>query len=439
MKNERPVSPAGATAQPTEATAPSAARRRPTAPRRQRHSRFGPGLIIAASFIGPGTITTSIVTGASFGFTLAWAVVFSILATIVLQEMSGRLGIATRLSLGEALRVVFASKLARGIMVVLVVAAIGIGGASYAGGDTTGTALALTTVTGLDMRVIVVLLVLLIGALLWTGSYKAIEVVLTVMVVLLGGIFLLTAIVVRPPLGEMFVGMFVPQVPSGALLTTIALIGTTVVPYNLFLQSSLVQEKWGRELDTQASIKESRVDTAVAISVGGLITLAVMATAMGAMYLNGMAAETGEDLTRALEPLLGDAAPWVFAAGLFAAGFTSAVAGPLGAAYAISGTLGHSTDLRSTPARVVWIGVLAVGGVIAVTGINPVQIIVVAQAANGLLLPIIAIFLMVVMNNRKLMGPFRNSLAANILGWAVCAIVTGLAVYQLGDLFGAWG
>lgn len=406
---------------------------------RKRHSRFGPGLIIAASFIGPGTITTSVVTGASFGFTLAWAVVFSILATIVLQEMSGRLGIATRLSLGEALRTVFSSKLARGVMVVLVVAAIGIGGASYAGGDTTGTAMALTAVTGLDMRIIVVFIVLLIGALLWTGSYRAIERVLTLMVVLLGGIFLLTALVVRPPLGEMLAGMFVPTVPPGALLTTIALIGTTVVPYNLFLQSSLVQEKWGRDRDVRTSLKESRVDTALAISLGGVITLAVVATAMGAMYLNGIAAETGEDLTRALTPLLGDAAPWVFAAGLFAAGFTSAVAGPLGAAYAISGTLGRSTDLKSLPARAVWISVLVVGGLIAVTGINPVQIIVIAQAANGLLLPIIAIFLLVVMNNRRLMGQYRNGPVTNVLGWAVCFVVTGLAAYQIGDLFGFWG
>lgn len=403
------------------------------------HSRFGPGLIIAASFIGPGTITTSIVTGASFGFTLAWAVVFSIIATVILQEMSGRLGIATRLSLGEALRTVFTSKIARGIMVVLVVAAIGIGGASYAGGDTTGTALALHTVTGLDMRVLILILILLIGALLWTGSYKAIEVVLTMMVVILGGIFLLTAFLVRPPLTDMLSGMFIPTVPSGALLTTIALIGTTVVPYNLFLQSSLVQEKWGRDLDIRTSIRQSRVDTTVSISIGGLITLTVMATAMGAMYLNGLAAETGSDLTRALEPLLGDAAPWVFAVGLFAAGFTSAVAGPLGAAYAISGTLGHSTDLKSTPARTVWISVLAVGGLIAVTGVNPIQIIVIAQAANGLLLPIIAIFLMVVMNNKRLMGAYRNGPVANALGWIICLVVTGLAAYQLGDLVGSWG
>lgn len=408
-------------------------------PRRKKRLRLGPGLIIAASFIGPGTITTSVVTGASYGFTLAWAVVFSIVATIILQEMSGRLGIATRLSLGGALRTVFTSKLTRGIMVVLVVAAIGIGGASYAGGDTTGTALALATVTGIDLRIVVAIVVVLIGALLWTGSYKAIEVVLTMMVVILGVIFLATAIVVRPPIGEILTGMFVPQIPTGALLTTIALIGTTVVPYNIFLQSSLVQEKWGKDDDEAVSLKESRLDTTVSISVGGLITLAVMATAMGGMYAHGMTAETAEDLTRSLEPLLGDAASWVFAIGLFSAGFTSAVAGPLGAAYAISGTLGFSTDLKRAPARVVWISVLVVGGLFAITGINPIQIIIVAQAANGLLLPIIAIFLMVVMNNRRLMGRHRNGPIANILGWIVCAIVTGLAVYQLTDIFGLWG
>ena len=406
---------------------------------RRRRLPFGPGLIIAASFIGPGTITTSIVTGASYGFTLAWAVVFSVLATIVLQEMTGRLGLATRLSLGEALRVVFESTAARAVMVVLVVAAIGVGGASYAGGDTTGTALALTTVTGLDVRVVVVGILLLIGALLWTGSYKAIEVVLTAMVVVLGLIFLVTAIVVRPPIGEMLRGMFVPTVPAGALLTTIALIGTTVVPYNLFLQSSLVQEKWGRDVDPDLAMRRSRTDTVVSISVGGLITLVVMATAFGAMFLRGMTAETGQDLTRALEPLLGPAAPWVFAVGLFAAGFTSAVAGPLGAAYAISGTIGRSTDLRSTPARIVWISVLVVGGVIALTGFNPVQIIVVAQAANGLLLPVVAIFLMIVMNSSRLMGRYRNGPVANVLGALICLVVTGLAAYQLTDLFGFWG
>lgn len=407
-------------------------------PASSRGGRLGPGLIIAASFIGPGTITTSIVTGAEYGFVLAWAVVFSILATIILQEMTGRLGLATRMSLGHALREVFASRIARLVMVVLVVAAIGVGGASYAGGDTVGTALALSGVTGLPQPVIVVGILVTIGALLWTGSYKLIEKVLAAMVAILALLFIITTFIVQPPFLEALRGMFVPTVPAGTALLAIALIGTTVVPYNLFLQASLVQDKWDVGVEPRSAMRAARTDTAVSISVGGVITLAVMATAFGGMYMKGMTAETGEDLARALEPLLGDAAGWVFAAGLFAAGFTSAVAGPLGAAYAIAGTLGRSTDLRGTTARIVWISVLAIGGVIALTGFEPTQIIVVAQAANGLLLPVIALFLMAVMNSRRLMGEHRNGPVSNILGALVCLVVVGLAVYQLGGLAGFW-
>lgn len=398
-------------------------------------SRLGPGLIIAASFIGPGTVTTSIVTGASLGMALAWAVLFSIIATIVLQEMSARLGLATRKSLGEAFRITFQSPVARLLMVILVVSAIGIGGASYAGGDTTGTALALTSVTGLDKRLVVLVIVALIFALLWTGSYKLIEKVLMVMVAILALIFLITAVISGPPLGELVKGMFVPSIPSGALLTTIALIGTTVVPYNVFLHTSLAQENW-RGQDVTASIKEARTDTVVSVGIGGLITLAIMASAFGAMFVKGIAAESGSDLAEALRPLLGDAAPWVFAIGLFAAGFTSAVAGPLGAAYAITGTLGLPTDLRGKYARIVWVSVLIIGAVIALTGVNPIQVILLAQAANGLLLPVIAGFLLWTMNNKRLLGEFRNGPVANILGVLIFLIVLGLAVYQLGSVFG---
>lgn len=407
----------------------------PEKPGKRTGSRFGPGLIIAASFVGPGTITTSIVTGASYGYALAWAIVFSIIATIILQEMTARLGLSTRRSLGEVMRSVFTNPAARTLMVILVIAAIGIGGASYAGGDTAGTALAITTVVDVDIRIVVALLVAILFALLWTGSYKLIEKVLIVMVGILAVLFVVTAVIVRPDVGGLLQGMFIPSIPTGALLTTIALIGTTVVPYNLFLHASLVQENWGN-VPIDKAMKESRADTAVSISIGGVITLAVMVTAVGSMFVRGIAAEEGADLAEALRPLLGDAAPWVFAIGLFAAGFTSALAGPLGAAYAITGVLGVSNDLRSTPARIVWISTLVVGGAIALTGFHPIQIIVIAQAANGLLLPIVAILLMIVMNNTRIMGKYTNSLVSNVLGWLIVAVVVFLAGYQYADIFG---
>lgn len=207
------------------------------------------------------------------------------------------------------------------------------------------------------------------------------------------------------------------------------------MPYNLFLQASLVRENWG-EVPVDRAMKEARTDTAVSISLGGVITLAVMVTAVGSMYVRGIAAEEGPDLAEALRPLLGDAAPWVFAVGLFAPGFTSALAGPLGAAYAITGVLGVSNDLRSKPARIVWISTLLVGAIIALTGFNPIQIIVIAQAANGLLLPIVAILLMIVMNNKRIMGKYTNGIVSNILGWLIVAVVVFLAGYQYADIFG---
>lgn len=424
-------------AEPRPASGPDASGGDPPKSGKRKGSLFGPGLIIAASFIGPGTITTSIVTGASYGFALAWAIVFSIVATIVLQEMASRLGLGGRIGLGEAMRRTFANPVAKILMVILVVAAIGIGGAAYAGGDTTGTALAVSSVLPIPVWIIVVAIILAIAGLLISGSYKVVEKVLMVMVVILALLFIATTFVVQPPFLEALKGMFVPSIPAGAALTAVALIGTTVVPYNVFLHASLVQENWG-DMEENKAIREARIDTVSSIAIGGMITLAVMATAFGGMFVHGIAAETGTDLAKALEPLLGDAAGWVFAIGLFCAGFTSALAGPLGAAYAICGVLGLSTDMKSWSFRLVWILVLAVGAIIALTGFEPVSIIIIAQAANGLLLPIIAIFLLITMNNKELLGKHANGIVSNVVGVLITLVVIGLAVYQLGGLIGLW-
>lgn len=423
--------------EPQPASGPDASGGDPPKSGKRKGSLFGPGLIIAASFIGPGTITTSIVTGASYGFALAWAIVFSIVATIVLQEMASRLGLGGRIGLGEAMRRTFANPIAKILMVILVVSAIGIGGAAYAGGDTTGTALAVSSVLPIPVWIIVVAIILAIAGLLISGSYKVVEKVLMVMVVILALLFIATTFVVQPPFLEALKGMFVPSIPAGAALTAIALIGTTVVPYNVFLHASLVQENWG-DMEENKAIREARIDTVSSIAIGGMITLAVMTTAFGGMFVHGISAETGTDLAKALEPLLGDAAGWVFAIGLFCAGFTSALAGPLGAAYAICGVLGLSTDMKSWSFRLVWILVLAVGAFIALTGFEPVSIIIIAQAANGLLLPIIAIFLLITMNNKELLGKHANGIVSNVVGVLITLVVIGLAVYQLGGLIGLW-
>lgn len=399
---------------------------------------LGPGLLVAAAFIGPGTVTTASVAGADFGFQIVWALAFSVLAAMLLQEMSARLGIVSREGLGQALRTTFDNRLLSGAAVVLVVAAIGIGNAAFEAGNIIGAALGLDALTGAGTGIWAWVVGAAAFALLASGVYKLIERVLVSLVLLMSLAFLTTAVLVRPDLGALAAG-FAPSLPSGAILNVVALIGTTVVPYNLFLHASSVQEKWGADLPTDASLKAARRDTIASISLGGLVTLAVMSTAAAAFFSTGVGIENAGAMAEQLEPLLGRTSQVVFALGLLAAGITSAVTAPLAAAFAISGALGWGRELKSWRFRSIWATIIVVGTVFAATGGSPVEAIVFAQAANGLILPIIAVFLLLVMNRRDLLGDHVNGPVGNVAGGVVVLVATGLGAFNLASAFGFVG
>ncbi|GAB3310371.1 NRAMP family divalent metal transporter [Haliea atlantica] len=392
--------------------------------------RFGPGLLVTAAFIGPGTITTASSAGAHYGFALLWALLFSVLATFVLQEMSARLGLVTRRGLAEAMRAHFSNPVFGRLAILLVVIAVGLGNAAYESGNIAGAAMALTAVGAGHPAAWSILIGLIAGGLLASGRYQALERTLVVLVLLMAAVFTLTAVLVAPPLGAMLEGVLRPEIPPGATLVVVALIGTTVVPYNLFLHASAVTRKWPESLPVGQALRESRLDSALSIGIGGVVTLAVMSTAAATFFGSGEAFAAGT-LARQLEPLLGPAAPWVFACGLFAAGLTSAITAPLAAAWAVCGALGWRTSLDAPGFRLVWLLVLLTGTLLAATGTRPVQAILFAQAANGLLLPVVALFLLLVMNSRALLGGHRNRWLANGFGGLVVLVATALGGLRL--------
>jgi manganese transport protein len=275
-------------------------------------------------------------------------------------------------------------------------------------------------------------------ALLASGVYKVIERVLVALVVVMSVVFVVTAVIVLRPsdVPGVLAGIFAPSIPPGALLTVVALVGTTVVPYNLFLHASSVQEKWSEEVPTQRALAESRTDTTLSIVLGGLITLAIMATAAAAFFERGIEITDAGQMAEQLEPLLGASAKYFFAVGILAAGLTSAITAPLAAAYATSGALGWERDLKSWKFRSVWAAIIIFGTVFAVLGTSPVQAIVFAQAANGVLLPIVAGFLLVVMNRANLLGEFKNGLVGNILGGFVVLAATVIGARLVLSAFG---
>jgi NRAMP (natural resistance-associated macrophage protein)-like metal ion transporter len=396
----------------------------------ERLKTIGPGAMVAAAFIGPGTVTTASVTGAEFGYALIWTIAFSVLATIILQEMSARLGLITGEGLGEALRKRFENPIPKAISIALVVSAIGVGTAAYEAGNILGGAAGLATVTGVSETVWGPAMGLIAGSLLWTGSYKLIERALIGLVAIMGVSFVIDAILIRPDPSAIAAG-FVPSVPDGSLFVITGLIGTTIVGYNLFLHASSVQERW----DHADQLGECRTDTILSVVVGGLITLAILTTA-AAVFPVGTEIENVGTMAEQLEPLVGTHAKIFFSIGLFAAGFTSATTAPLAGAYATAGALGWERDLQSTRFRAVWGTILVVGVVFSALGTSPVEAILFAQVANGILLPIIALFLIYVMNDSTTLGDYVNTTPQNVLGGIVTLIVVWLGLRTLLSIAG---
>ena len=397
--------------------------------------KFGPGLLVTAAFIGPGTVTTASVAGANYGFALLWVIIFSIIATIVLQEMTSRLGLISRAGLGEAIRTTFHQPLLSLLSSILVIAAIALGNAAFETGNIIGAAIGLEALTNISPKIWALLVGAAAFALLASGKYRIIERVLIAMVVIMSIVFMITVIVVRPDVSSVLTGVFVPHLPSAALIMAIALIGTTVVPYNLFLHSSSVQEKWKKSIPPRQALAESRTDTVVSISIGGLITMAIVATAAAAFFEQGIEIKNAATMANQLEPLLGSASRYFFATGLLAAGMTSAVTAPLAAAFATAGVLGWKVNLKDRRFKAVWAAIILIGLMFTLLGKSPIAAIVFAQAANGILLPLVAFFLLMVMNRGDLLGEYKNGIVANILGILVVIITAGLGIFQLLKVF----
>jgi Mn2+/Fe2+ NRAMP family transporter len=190
-------------------------------------------------------------------------------------------------------------------------------------------------------------------------------------------------------------------------------------------------------METGEAISICRMDTVLAVCLGGLVTFLIMATSAATAYPHREIASAA-DMASQLEPLFGGAAARIcFAVGLCAAGLTSAVTAPLAAAYATTGALGWRQDLRAGPFRGIWAAVLVVGTVVAATsGKSPAETILLAQVANGILLPIVAVILLLAVNRKQQMGPYVNSPLANLLGVAIVVFALGLGLMKLLQQFG---
>lgn len=397
---------------------------------------IGPGAMVAAAFIGPGTITTATLAGASYGYTLLWAILFSVLATIVLQEMASRLGVIGRKGLGEAIRAKLNGKLSFYLAATLVISAIFIGNAAYESGNISGAVLGFKSILGEDSYFFHFLPLIIGGlaaVLLISGRYNYIEKTLIFLVATIGLVFLISAFWLSPDWGSVFKGLFIPSFPKGSAIVIVGLIGTTVVPYNLFLHASSSKQKW----KTAEDYSRSRLDTTLSILFGGLITMSILITASAVLNATGNTEITPGNLGAQLKPFMGSFADWFIAFGFLAAGLSSAITAPLAAAYAVSELLNWKEDLKSIRFRISW-GIIVFFGILfsSIPSWKPTVVILFAQTTNGILLPIIAGFLLWVSNDKKILGESTNSILNNILGLLIILVTLLLGAKGIANAFG---
>lgn len=393
----------------------------------KRFKNIGPGALVSAAFIGPGTVTACTLAGANFGYALLWALLFATVATIILQEMSARLGLVTQKGLAENLAEVLKTTVWKWPIFSLISVALYFGNAAYEAGNLSGAALGLEAVLNAHngtYQYAVAGLSLIAGLLLWFGSYRYIEKILLFLVLLMALAFITTFILVKPDFTSLLKGLVSPSIPPASLLTVVALIGTTIVPYNLFLHASAVKAKWHSVDDFNAV----RTDTTISIGLGGLITLFIASTAAASIFGRQLVVTGVADMAIQLEPVFGSFSTVMLGVGLLAAGLSSALTAPLATAYAMTEMLNLKSVTASVTFRLIALSVVFVGSVLALTGIKPISIIVAAQFANGLLLPVIAMFLLVTMNQKRLLGAYTNSRLSNYLGAGVVFITGGLGL-----------
>ena len=385
---------------------------------------IGPGAMITASFIGPGTITTATRAGTDFGYALIWVVIFSVIATIVLHEMVSRLGVVTQDGLGEAILKEFDSLKFKKISAYLIGGSIFIGCASYISGDLIGTSLGLSTIVGISPNYIAPFIGIIVLFLVYKGSMKLLEKILTFLVGVMAFVFVTTMIVANPNWTEISKGI-VPNFPKDSILVIISLIGTTVVPYNFFIHAAAARDTW-KDPD---EIELSKWDTYISITVGGIITAAVVITS--ATLMKGFVIKSAADISVQLEPLLGNWAKIFMGIGLFSAGLSSAIASPLGASYTLAGLFGWKYSNDDKRFKTVNIVIVIIGIVVNTFKLDPIQILLVAQALNGIILPLVTIYVVYISSSKKQMGEYKNTLVQICFGVVVSLISTCLGLYAL--------
>jgi Mn2+/Fe2+ NRAMP family transporter len=392
---------------------------------------LGPGLIASSAGNDAGGIATYSSAGARFGYDLIWVMVVLIISLGVVQEMGARLGAATGRGLLDLIRERFGLSWSLLAMGILFIANSGIVVSEFLGIG------AAAELFGISKWLAVPVAAVLLWYLVIFGSYAWVEKVFLAMTLVFFA-YPVAAILARPDWGQVARGAFIPTFRPNQeyLFLLVALLGTTITPFmQLFQQSSTVERGVARR-----HYGPERLDAYVGAAFANLIAITmIIATAATLHQAGQLEIESAADAARALEPFAGNAAKALFAVGILGASLLAGAVLPLATAYAVSEVFGMpkgvSLDFRRAPLFFgLFTGMIIFGaGLSLVPNLPVIQWLVTVSVLNGVLLPIMLVFILRLINDQQLMGDLKNTRMYNILGWGTFILITTAVVIMLGS------
>ena len=388
---------------------------------------------MAAAFIGPGTITMCSIAGAQFKYGLIWALIVSILLTMFIQLTAIRIGLTTKNTLSNLIKDQFQSGLLKYTSILLIISAIFIGNSAYEAGNISGAVMGFELLFAKSFQfnqinMFSILSGILALPLIIFGNNKVLEKILIILVLIMSFSFVFTVFIVGIDFNLLLSSSNLFSFSSESILTIAGLIGTTVVPYNIFLHVALVNNRW----KSTKELRFANFDTIVSISIGGLISLCILLTAAG---LNNSDILNAVDLAYSLQPLYGNFSKYIVSIGLLSAGLTSSITAPIAAAYVVCGCFGFSINRKSKLFKIIAVIVLLIGVIFSSIGFSPIEIIKFAQVTNGILLPLVVVFLLFLANNTRLLKNNTNNLFQNVLGLIVIGFCLLLCYRSVAKVF----
>jgi len=388
---------------------------------------LGPGIITAALVFGPGSLTLTSKLGSLYGYDLLWVIVVSTTLMLSFTSMGARIGLATNQSLLQTFKAKWgnwASILTGfGIFFVCV---------SFQAGNSIGAGLSFAESfkTGTNPWIIGISL-LAISLLFFKSFYKTLEKVMMVMVDLMMLSFIVTLLVAQPNLAEVFAGLM-PHVPPASLILIIAMVASSFSVAGAFYQSYLVQEKgWNR-----TEVTDVKREAYTGILILGIISSMILLSSGAILHPQGISVNAATDMGKALEPLYGSWATGVFMLGLFGASFSSLIGNATIGGTLFADALSLGSDLNSKPVKALIMLVIVIGAVVAIAfGKLPLELIVFAQGVTIFAVPFIGLGLLLIANNKTIMGDLVNKTSSKIAGVIGLIVLVFLAASNFYTLF----